>query len=318
MAPSFVIIRWSGMGDVVMALPAVRLLKENFPGCRTTFLTDLPFAPLVELSGLVDRVIPLDRRGFETPGRRLSGVRSLFAALAALSAAKPDVAFDLQGFGETAVLARVSGAPVRVGRIKNSGLRKRIYNRAITADWEQDHRALYFSRVIAKSLGLAEPVAPEPPVLPSRFPDRSGLSVAGLNLGASTENRRWSLAHFLDLGKKLEKEGLSVRVFCGPQEAHILPEVQAFCKDRGWDLVLSPSTVRMVRGIDECRVLVSNDTGPGHVAAALGVPVATIFSTGDPDNVRPLAPATAWFRDKEDINRIRVEPVFEACMRLVG
>ena len=72
-----------------------------------------------------------------------------------------------------------------------------------------------------------------------------------------------------------------------------------------------------MEALSQCSLLISNDTGPGHLAAALGLPVITLFSTGDPDNVKPLARHARWFRNETDINQIRVADVATACLELL-
>ena len=73
-----------------------------------------------------------------------------------------------------------------------------------------------------------------------------------------------------------------------------------------------------MKALSECHLLISNDTGPGHLAAALDLPVVTLFSTGSPENVRPLATRAKWFRNETDINQIAVVDVEQACLELLG
>ncbi|MBI9077866.1 MAG: glycosyltransferase family 9 protein [Desulfatibacillum sp.] len=313
MAPHYLIIRWSGMGDIVMTLPALAYLKEKQPDCRITYLTDTPFGSIPLMSGLVDRLAPVDRRGFAKASRFAGAVGGLCSIISQLRKDKPDIAFDLQGFGETAVLAALSGAPVRVGRIKKSGLRKWIYNRNIDADWGTEHRSLFFVKAIAQGLGVSPPLAPDSPRLEMPGLERVPGLVC-LNMGASTESRRWSEKNFIALGQNLAKKGCTVRLLLGPQETHILAPVQAAAREFGWELAMPDNMEGLAKACGEASLMVSNDTGPGHLAAALGVPVVTLYSTGDPHNVGPLAPRTVWFRDQEDINRIAVGGVERACL----
>ena len=153
MPQKFLIIRWSGMGDIVMTLPAIHWLKKHEENCHISFLTDSAFAGILEYSGLVDSIIRINRRGFAAPRKFPSALLGTLGGIARLRRAKIDMAFDLQGFGETAVLAYLSGASIRAGRIKNSYLRQKIYNSPILADWEKEHRTRYFTRAVAEALG---------------------------------------------------------------------------------------------------------------------------------------------------------------------
>ena len=97
-----------------------------------------------------------------------------------------------------------------------------------------------------------------------------------------------------------------------------MSSIQDACLKNGWECSIHKRMTSLMQSLAQCRLLISNDTGPGHLAAALGIPVVTLFSTGDPDNVGPLADRARWFRDREDINRIRVGGVFKACLELLG
>ena len=73
-----------------------------------------------------------------------------------------------------------------------------------------------------------------------------------------------------------------------------------------------------MEALSQCRLLISNDTGPGHLAAAMGIDVITLFSSGSPDNVKPLAKQALWFRNETDINRINVSDVEKGCLEILS
>lgn len=315
----FLIIRWSGMGDVVMTLPAVRWLRNRFNTCHITYLSDAAYAKIIETSGCVDTIETFNRKGFSRPGTFIPSFLSLIPVLWRLYRGGFDYAFDLQGFGETALLAFLSGAKVRIGRSTESFLRKQIYTNPIRADWGRDHRSLFFLRAVAGAFGPILPDAVDPPKLRIRPPDnapKDGLLI-GLNIGASTESRRWSEQHFFELARRLAKKQYKIRLFIGPQEAFLMETVKKTCDSSGWELCSQQEMEPLIESLSECALLVSNDTGPGHLAAALDVPVITLYSTGFPENVGPLAVHSRWFRDETDIDRIRVEAVEETCIELL-
>jgi heptosyltransferase I len=314
----FLIIRWSGLGDVVMTLPAVHWLQTRFPACRITYLTDPDFTAVFTESTGVDSVETIDRRGFKSPSRGLWATGKTLATLVRLRNKGFHAVFDLQGFGETAILAYLTGAPMRVGRVKGSTLRKRIYTGPINADWELDHRSVYFQKAIANAFGENPPASLTPPSIGVDNQNRPASDGRiGLNIGASTESRRWSETHFIRLAQNLSRREITIRFFLGPQEAVLKPAIRAACQIHGFEYCSTRTIPELMDALGDCRLLVSNDTGPGHLAAALGIPVVTLFSTGDPDNVRPLAPKACWFRDRDDINRIPVEQVTRACIELL-
>lgn len=312
------VIRWSGMGDIIMALPAAKWLKDHFKNCHITFLTDVAFAMIPDKSGVVDRVVTIDRRGFGSIKTFFPAAWGIIRTVFHLRRQKFDMVFDLQGFGETAVLAWLSGAPVCVGRIKNSSLRKRIYNSPILADWENDHRSRYFLRAVAEACGAAAPEQVMPPELEFKFEEVNKVRQhIGLNLGASTESRRWSEQHFFELAKRLSRKGYPIRILLGPQERFLTKTTRQVCQENNWNYAFHTRMEALMKAVAQCRLLVSNDTGPGHLAAALGLPVITLFSSGTPENVKPLAREARWFRNETDINQISVPQVENACLDLL-
>jgi len=312
------VIRWSGMGDIIMTLPAVKWLKEHFRNCHISYLTDVAFAAILQKSGLVDRIETIDRRGFTSPKRFLTATAGALATVHHFRGCRFNMTFDLQGFGETALLALFSGAPVRVGRIKDSSLRRWIYNNPITADWIAEHRSRYFMRAVAEACAADVPDGIDPPQLnitPGR--DQGARPFVGLNIGASTHSRRWSEQNFIKLAKRLSRRGHGIRFFLGPQEKFLTSIVRPACLENQWDFSRHTRMEPLMEAIAECRLLVSNDTGPGHLAAALGIPVITLFSSGDPENVKPLSKEAFWFRNQADINLITVSEVEDACLKLL-
>ena len=112
MPPRFLVIRWSGMGDVVMALPALAFLRHHFAHSHITGFCDAAFSRIFQASGLCDDILCIDRQALKSPGRRGHGLAGAAGLVPRLVARRYDAAFDLQGFGETAVCAALSGARV--------------------------------------------------------------------------------------------------------------------------------------------------------------------------------------------------------------
>ena len=307
------------MGDIVMTLPAIEWLRTRFQNCYICYFTDRAFAKIPELSGLTHRVETFDRRGFLSYQRVLSATMGTIFTLLRLRRMQFDIVFDLQGFGETSMFACLTGAPVRVGRIKGSPLRKRLYTVPIQTDWEHEHRANYFLRAIKEAFGIHNTEMARRPQLPNlqKHSDPSPRRI-GLNLGASTASRRWSEHHFLKLADKLSHKGLIPRFFLGPQEAFLVSTVKKACQQKEWEFFALDNLTDLMKALSECHLLVSNDTGPNHLATALNLPVITLFSTGSPENVRPLTTRAKWFRNETDINQITVVDVEKACLELLG
>ena len=117
---NILLIRFKSIGDVVLTLPAVHAVRENFPDARITFFTISENAPLLQGFRDVDEVIALDRAALKNP---LRAAPEFFRLLRRLHTGKFSLVVDFQGYGETAWLSWLSGAPERWGTVYGRGRR---------------------------------------------------------------------------------------------------------------------------------------------------------------------------------------------------
>ena len=115
---NILMIRFKAIGDVVLTLPAVHAIRENFPDARISFFTVKENAPLLQGFLEVDEVIAIDRAALKKP---LRTVPQFFGLLRRLRAGNFSLVIDLQGYGETAWLTRLTGARERWGTVYGPG-----------------------------------------------------------------------------------------------------------------------------------------------------------------------------------------------------
>jgi len=124
---NILLIRFKAIGDVVLTLPAVHAIRENFPDARITFLAIRENAPLLQGFRDVDDVITLDRAALKSP---LRAGPEFLRLLRRLRGGNFSLVVDFQGYGETAWLSRLTGAPERWGTVYGRG-RRWAYTRAV-------------------------------------------------------------------------------------------------------------------------------------------------------------------------------------------
>ncbi len=144
---SILVIRLKSIGDVVLALPAVHALRESFPSAKITFLTSRENSVLLRGFRDVDEVIALDRAKLRS-GHPLKVTSEFFGLLWRLRAGKFSLAVDFQGYGESAWLARLTGAPQRWGGIYGKG-REWAYTRSFAREEKIHPAAANLSAVAA-------------------------------------------------------------------------------------------------------------------------------------------------------------------------
>ena len=274
---TILIVRLGSLGDLVHTLPAVAAIRHAYPHAQIDWLVDAVHAPFLELVPVVSSLVTLRDRT----------VRGWLDVRRTLRGRAYDVAIDFQGLLKSAALARLSGAKRVVGFDRpalREGTAAPFYTERVTVDDSQ--------HVIRKNLQLAAALAPGPSSL--EFPIAAvetavvtaflagiGAPYAVLNPGAAWPNKRWPPDRLAAVARALrERHGIVSVVLWGPGEEPIAREVVTGSGDAAR---LAPETglrdlLALVR---RARVMISGDTGPTHIAAALGVPVVSIFGPTD-------------------------------------
>lgn len=285
----FLIVRLGSLGDVVHAIPFAAALRSGFPQARIDWITDPRYIGLLDMVTVLDRRIAFDPRA-AWRGRRGSALRTL----GELRRAGYDAVFDLQGLLKSAVIARAAGAGRVVGfprRHLREPLARLFYSE--TPDPGSATHVIYRNLALLAPFGVADRRVSFPLAIP---PSETVDSVAGrfapagfalINPGAAWPNKRWPAACFGAVAAALRHaHGLHSLVLWGPGERELAHEVAA--ASAGAAEVAPPTTVQELAGIARAsRLMISGDTGPMHVAAAVGTPLVTLFGPTRPERNGP-------------------------------
>jgi lipopolysaccharide heptosyltransferase I len=279
---NILVVRLGALGDVVHTIPAVAALRRAFPAARIDWLVEAKHREVVDLVTVVDRVVVLEK----------GTARAWRCAIDALRGTPYDVAVDFQGLLKSAVLARASGA-------------RRVIGFSIWHLREKTARPFYSStgdaeggHVIRKNLRLLRVLGIDADTIEFPIADmgsRASLSLGQLvtgpyaliNAGAAWPNTRWPPERFGELAAFLaEARGLTPIVLWGPGEDVLAQTIIDASSGRA---VLAPPTrvrdlVALARGAS---LVVSGDTGPLHVATAVGTPTVSIFGPTNPERNGP-------------------------------
>ena len=214
---NILLIRLKSIGDILFLLPAVHWLRENFPGAKITFLTSRENAPLLEGFQEVDEVNTLDRVRFQSgnPGAILSEAFSLFRRL---RRGRFSLVVDFQGYGETAWLSWLSGAPERWGNVYGPG-RRWAYTRGVTRNDRIHHVDWYLS--FLQQCGLRPGKIVNEFVLPEEALGEAQKKFAAHNLDAakptlfvqpftSSPQKNWPLDRYLAVARHEREHGLQI------------------------------------------------------------------------------------------------------------
>ena len=271
--PNILLIRLKAIGDVVFTLPAVGVLRENFPGARITFLTSKENAALLRGFPEVNEVIALDRTALRS-GNPLKVGAEFFRLLRRLRSGRFSLVVDFQGFGETAWMARLTGAPERWGSVYGTG-RSWAYTRGRAREGTR-HPAEWNLHLLA-GCGVGCGTVKNEFVLPAdalaaarQFYAEHALDLARPTLViqplTSTPDKNWPLEHFLAVARHGRDNGVQIIFVGGPADESGLAAARAenFCVATHLPLLVSAGLVWLAT------LTLGGDTGLGHLAVAQG------------------------------------------------
>lgn len=313
--PRILIVRLSAFGDCLHAVPTLVALRRHFPTADIGWaIEDLPMTVL-KGHPMVDRFHIFPRKAFKLrAGTFMTRVRSMRDFRRELADAKYDIAIDLQGLTKSGLVSWWSGAKRRIGfRGVDSREINLVFN---TERVEPPDEAVH---VVEKNLALLKPLgvpvfdhhagANKPEwVMPTYEPEKAVLKpflqqfglidkddkvkeFAIVNPGATWVTKRWPPESFGEVAKGLiERHNLPVVVPWAGEEEKKAAEV--ICKIAGPKAHLAPPTdLRSLAALTSQSVLfVGNDTGPLHLAVALGISSVAIFGASDPFRNGPYGP----------------------------
>lgn len=298
------------IGDAVMSTPALERLRSSFPGARITLLANPLTAGLFGGSPFIDEVVEYRRRE--------DGARAFFAALRAIRSGRFDMALLFQNAFEAALLAWLGGVPIRIGYAEQGrgllltgSLRRGLAHRnrhqihdyldlvaeaeTIASGRRMDGAAgTPAARLVA---GPNDRQAARELLEAQAIPRGPGPLVA-LNTGATNSRAKcWPAESFARLASMLVADyGAVVVLIGGAGERQYAESVERAGEARLYNLAGKTSLAQLIGLLESCDLLVSNDTGPAHIGAALGCPALTIFGPTNEFETSPTGPSAGIVR----------------------
>lgn len=286
-------------GDCLMATPTLRALRDTFPEAGLHVLVREPMAPLLEGLPFLDGVLTHGGGVTRSGENRSSGGgrgSSPFGLAKRLRQMRFDTAVLLPNSFRSAALVAMAGIKRRVGYDRDARgalLTDRLVARHDGKAYVPVSAVEYYLSLAAYLGGagvVGTPAAAAPRMTVVTRPEDDlraasmlesarGRPVALLNPGAAKPEKRWPSQSFAQLAGRLHDElGLAVAVTGAPDEREVVARVVGAAPCRVIDLLKAGATLGQLKSVvKQSRVVVTNDTGPRHLAAALGTPVVTLF-----------------------------------------
>lgn len=317
------VIKLRATGDVVLATPVIENLKRRFPRARLSFLTEEASSDVLRWNPFLDELIVLPLQRWSSAGIRGSW-REQARFYRNLRRRRFDLVFDLFGNPRSALLTWLTGSADRVGYAFR--VRRHAYTTVVTPSGQPGHEVLFHLEALA-AMDIAVDADRPHVAIPGTADEKAdawlrehvpnGRTVIGLNPGGGWAIKRWPPEYFGRLADALIDEyGANVLVLWGPGEEGLVARVAGAMRNR--PLVLPAAALAELGAyLKRCGLLVSNDSAPMHMAAALGVPTVGIFGPTDPRAQGPWGDGHGVVR-KESVdclgcNRITC-PIGNICM----
>ena len=283
MSQRILLIRTDRMGDLVLSTPTIRAIRQAGPNAKISFLVNHANRSLLENHPALDEVIVFDKRGEH---KSFSGMMKLAREL---RSKQFDQALILHSTNRTVLLPWLAGIPKRVGYARRLPwlLTHRLeYNKRLGEKHEMEYTLdlvrLAGFEVKSKNHTLEIAYQLEAQAAVDNWLKAKGIAfseqIAVLHPGASCPSKRWDPERFAAVADQLYRQhSLPVVVIAGPGETHLAKAVQQAAETQ---VVVTEEPLPLVQLpwlMKRARVLISNDSGPVHVASAVGVPVVAIF-----------------------------------------
>jgi len=280
------IIKPSAIGDVVHALPVLNLLRRKWPTAHVSWLVTPACAGLLHRHPMLDEVIRFERKELGKGWRSPRAAADLVRFTRDLGRRKFDLVIDLQGLFRSGWLAFATGAPYRVGPASAREGAWLFYTHRVPTGTPEQH-------AIERYLTIAQAVGCErsPVEFPFAVDDADRDYVARLTParyavlmpGANWLTKQWPVERFAALvGPLRERFGLDSVVAGGPDTADLAEKIPTAANLAG-----RTNLRQLVALLERAELVVANDSGPMHIAAALGRPLVTPFGPTNPMRTGP-------------------------------
>lgn len=299
------IIKLQYVGDTMGVIPVVALLKKHAPDLKVDVLIHQESAELIEYDAEIHKVWKYDLK--KAKSNFFSTIAYNLSLISKLRREKYDIVIALTQGDRAFFLSYATGAPVRLTYKINS-----ISSRLMNAFADQNNTRGHFIEIDAdilsyfgienREIRLMIPI-PDGVRCNIRnqlnFRTDSEQMLVAIHPGARKPIRRWKPERYAQIASRLhEKYGTSVILLGGYREQHLLDEIES---KMGFATTLKScnlSLLEMAAIFSECRLFIGNDSGPGHIAAAVGCPTLSLFGPNYPSICRPyIASGEVIFKD---------------------
>jgi lipopolysaccharide heptosyltransferase II len=285
------LLKPSSLGDVVQALPVLRLIKRHLPASEIFWWINSNLASLVEGDSDLTGIVRFERKRWAAPRHW----PEMFRSVQWMRAQNFDWVIDLQCLARSGAFAWLANGKFLIGLNESREGARGLYDLAVRRPSFYTHAVDWYLAVLPP---LGVPVhknfqwLPERPEIAAAVESKwqtDGARWVAIQPGARWENKHWPVEYFAELVRLLAAKFPDVRfAILGDDDDKPLGKIIAGGEPaRCLNLCGQTSLPEMVEWLRLCQLMITNDTGPMHVAAALGKPLVALFGPTEPRRTGP-------------------------------
>ncbi len=278
---SILILDFLAIGDLLFTTPLLRTLRENYPEAKIYMSIQKKYLDVLRYNPNIDTIIPYDKEGYH------STLNGYYLFIKKLRKIKPGITITLQDNPRLALLAFFSGAPQRIGFARHWS-RKMFYTKPVIPKDDQ-HRVNYYLDIVnmlpkikfIKNNGLEMYYSTKESQWCKKLFLYNNIEstddLIGLNVGASWDSKHWPVNKFIKLGNELLNCGFKVIITGGPEDCEKAKNVEKNLEGKVLNITGKTNLLQLAALIEKLDFLVSSDTGPLHIAVAMGTKTIALF-----------------------------------------
>jgi heptosyltransferase-2 len=321
--PKNILIRATNwIGDAVLTTPAIAAIGQAFPEAKVTVLAKPAIAELFLKNPFIHEIMVYQNRS------RHKGILGKLRLILDLREKKFDLAILLQNAFEAALLAFLAGISQRYGYATDGRGWLLTHPVPLNKETKEKHQLNYYLDLL-QPLGItashkklvlvvtSDEEMASSDRLKQHHIQKSDL-IIGINPGSTYGTaKRWAPERFAELAERLMTEqGAKVLIFGGREETELVKEIYDRMKQKPIQFAGQTSIRQLMALIKQCRIFITNDTGPMHIANAVGIPVVAIFGSTNPKTTSPAQPGYRLVRKGVSCSPclLRTCPIDHRCM----
>ncbi|MCK5174755.1 MAG: lipopolysaccharide heptosyltransferase I [Planctomycetes bacterium] len=297
MPERILIIKPSALGDIALALPAMAAMRKTFPDAKIAWLVRTGFALLLEDVEGLDEIIYFDRKLLGKWWLSPRAFAELVRFVNTLRKHRFDTVIDLQGLFRTALFAWFTGCKKRFGMATAREFATVFYTHKIEQDDDPVHVIDYYRKIVAAAGANTDSVAynlkPNKKALEevAELLHKKNVNIdayAVIVTGSAHADKCWPEKHFAELADRMAANfGVQIVAIGTAAESNAVRAINDIASVEITNLAGLTDITQLTALLSKAKVVISNDTGPGHIASALDRPTVMIFGPTNPARIKP-------------------------------